>query len=140
MARMDTGQRSDPGFEELVGPVDALVPVEGHVSRVASAPSTTGSGSEDGRPADPIDTLTRASWLAVLAVSAAVLALVMGDDGPWIVVVPGLAALGGVWLDRRIEFSFAEGFIGYCGDPEPAQGALEQDWPSATPRRVSAAS
>lgn len=84
--------------------------------------------------------MTRTSWLAVLAVSAVVLALVMGDDGPWIVVVPGLAALGGAWLDRRIEFSFAEGFIGYSEDPEPAHGVFEPDRPSASPRRVSAAS
>jgi hypothetical protein len=158
MARMDTGQRSNTRFEELDAPVAEVVLVKGRVSRVSrvrpativvsdGVPMDTTSAIVTEAPdvirsmgsRDPIDSMIRASWVVVTAVVAFLLALVMGDDGPWIVVVPGLTALCAAWLDRRIPFSFAEGLIGYRGDLEPARGVLEEDWPAARQRSAPAA-
>jgi hypothetical protein len=159
---MDTGQRSNTRFEELDAPVAEVVLVKGRVSRLARVRPATILVS-DGGPLDttspilteapdmiqsldsmePIDSMIRASWVVVTAVVffivVFIVALVMGDHGPWIVVVPGLTALCGAWLDRRIPFSFAEGFIGYRGDPEPSRGVLEEDWPAARQRSAPAA-
>ena len=88
---------------------------------------------------DPPGTLTRPRW-HLAAVVLILVALVMGDDGPWIVVVPGLVAVCGPWLDRRISFSFAEGFIGYCLDPEPARDPTDEDEPPVWQRSIPAAS
>ena len=154
---MDAGQRSNVRLDEVDAPVAALSRVEARVSRpvrvrpvpivvAEGGPADQTSASETWPPdmipsmasMDPVDLGIRASWV-VTAVVIFMLALVMGDDGPWIVVVPGLTALGGAWLDRRIPFSFAEGFIGYCTDPEPARRDLEESWPAARGRRAPAA-
>lgn len=135
---MDDGQRSMTHFEELDAPVAEVVPVRGRVARPAGSRPAPVLVS-DGGPGGPTPAMSRTSWVVATAVVACTLALVLGDDAPWILVVPGLTAVCGAWLDRRIAFSFAEGFIGYGGDPEPARGVPEDDWPSAGQRGVPAA-
>lgn len=135
---MDDGQRSMTQFEELDAPVAEVVPVRGRVARLGGSRPAPILVSDGGR-GDSTPAMIRTPWPMATAVVACILALALGDDGPWIFVVPGLTALGGAWLDRRIPFSFAEGFIGYGGDPEPVHGVPEDDWPPAGRRGVPAA-
>jgi hypothetical protein len=152
---MAAGQRSNARFEELEAA--EVIPVKVRVSRSAHRRSIPVRFAEGGSmdptsgvvtetsdvismdATDPIGSTIPPSWV-VAAVVAFLVAIVVGDDGPWIVVVPGLTALCSAWLDRRIPFSFAEGFIGYAADPEPARGAVEEDRPSARQQGVPAAS
>ena len=156
MARVVAGRRSNTQFEELDAPATDVVRVEGRVSRIAGPrpgdPFVSDGWLADPTPAigtdglgiswsmatsTPFESITPASRIVITAVAGLlIIGLVLGDDGPWIIVVPGLTAVCGTWLDRRIRFSFAEGFIGYGGDPESGRGPFEDDWPA--PRRGSA--
>jgi len=156
---MGAGPRSNARIEELDEPVAEVMPVTGSITRLAGSravatcdpdggladpASASVTGVPDPSPiigsGNPSDPMARASRVIVTAVVVSILVLALGDDGPWIVVVPVLTAVGGAWLDRRIPFSFAEGIIGYPGDPEPARGVLEEDRWAASQRRAPAAS
>jgi hypothetical protein len=138
MAFMDLGRRSDAGFETLDVPVSSLVHVTGHVSCVVLDRTVTDDAAEPGledehaaaavsiAPLDLIETILRHRWVSA-ATAIVVVAVLLGDDGAWIVALPALAALGGSWLDRRIRFSFAEGLIGYRGDLASPRGVDEGD-------------
>lgn len=135
---MDDRQRSKTQFEELDAPVAEVVPVRGRVARPVGSALAPVLVSEGG-PGDPTPARLRTSLVIATVAAVCMLALALGNDGVWILVVPGLTALCGAWLDRRITFSFAEGFIGYGGDPIPTRGVLEDDWPPAGRRGVPAA-
>jgi hypothetical protein len=143
---MDLGRRSDAGFETLDVPLSSVVRVTGRVSCVVLDRTVTDDvaerGLEDGAAAvaiesldpietieswDPIETILRHRLVSAATAVLVVVTVVLGDNGPWIVAVPALAALGGAWVDRRIRFSFAEGFIGYCGDLGSPRGVDEDD-------------
>lgn len=159
MARMGAGPRSNARIEELDAPVAEVKPVTGSITRWAGRRAVATSDPDDGSadPASasvtgvpdpspiigsghPIDPLDRASLVIVTAVVVSILVLALGDDGPWIVVVPALTAVGAAWLDRRIPFSFAEGLIGYPGDPEPMHGVPQEDRRAAVQRSAPASS
>ncbi len=145
---MDLGRRSDAGFETLDVPLSSVVRVTGSVSCVALVRTVTDDvaerGLEDAATAaaieslDPIETILRHRWVSAATAFVVVVAVVLGDDGPWIVAVPALAALGGAWVDRRIQFSFAEGLIGYRGDLGSPRGVDEDDPPSSWGRSAPA--
>jgi hypothetical protein len=147
----------DAGIEELDAPVAELTRLKARVSRsgrVRLVPTLSAEGGPKDQSAiatdasamipsmafmASVDPTFRASWVVTAVVVVFMLALVVGDDGPWIVVIPGLTAVGLAWLDRRIAFSFAEGFIGYCADPGPARGDIDESWPAPRGRSAPAA-
>ncbi len=154
---MDLGRRSDAGLEALEVPLSMVVRVTGRVSCVVIDRTVTDDVAENGiedaavvvtiesldpietiEPWDLIDTILRRRWASAATAFVVVVAVVVGDDGPWILAVPGLAALSGAWVDRRIRFSFAEGFIGYRGDLGSPRGVDEDDRHSSWGRSAPA--
>ena len=65
----------------------------------------------------------------VIVIAVAIAGSVVAADGRVGIVVGsfGLAAIAARRADRRVPFSFGEGFLGYRGDPEWPRGVQEDD-------------